>query len=203
MPKKVDHDLRRRELAKATFGLISKSGLSGLTLTKVAKEVGFSIGAIAHYAHTRDDLLLLAGDYAVDVGTALAEQTLKKYKGVEALRRLLYDTLPTTQLRSNAWLIWLDFCERANAKKDPRMRAILLERHKGYTKWFVDRIESAKKAGEVSPDIDAARMAQNALALVEGIGVMILVRGHSFSAKAQRGMIDDWIAGMLRPMPGS
>lgn len=203
MPKKVDHELRRRKLAEATFELISKSGLSGLTLTKVAEELGSSIGAIAHYARTRDDLLLLAGDYSVEVGTALAETTLKKYKGVEALRRLLYDTLPTTELRSNAWLIWLDFCERANARKDTRMRGILLERHKGYSKWFSDRIEDAKKAGEIAPDIDAGRMALNALVLVEGIGIMILVRGHSFSAKAQRRMIDDWIAGMLRPIKSS
>jgi len=197
MPKIVDHEQRRQELAKATFKLISKSGLPNLTLTKVAKEVGLSLGAIAHYARTREDLLLLAGDYAAALGAQLAQAHLKNYSGIEALRRLLYEALPTTPLRANSWLIWIDFCE--GAKKNKKMRGLLVERHKEYQKWFSDRIEEAKNLGEIDSTTDAARMAQSATALVEGISVLILMRGQSFPKRMQKSMIDDWISGMLPP----
>ncbi|NLZ97477.1 MAG: TetR family transcriptional regulator, partial [Micrococcus sp.] len=49
MPKIVDHEQRRRELAQAIWSIIALRGLSAVTLRSVAAEAGVSMGTVQHY----------------------------------------------------------------------------------------------------------------------------------------------------------
>ena len=60
MPKIVDHDQRRRELAQAAWNVIADSGIDGATTREIAREAGYSTGVLAHYFERKDDILLEA-----------------------------------------------------------------------------------------------------------------------------------------------
>ncbi len=60
MPKVVDHEERRHELAEAAWGAIVKYGLDGTTTRLIAKESGYSAGVLAHYFESKDEILLEA-----------------------------------------------------------------------------------------------------------------------------------------------
>ena len=60
VPKEVDHQARRRELADAACAVIGRHGLAGATLAQVAGESGWSIGAIRYYFPSKDELLAAA-----------------------------------------------------------------------------------------------------------------------------------------------
>ena len=60
MPRPVDHDRRRRDLAGALTRSLSRHGPDGSALREVAKEAGCSTGAIQHYFRDKDALLLFA-----------------------------------------------------------------------------------------------------------------------------------------------
>src|ERR1700743_3241717 len=60
MPKEVDHDARRRELADAASRVIARNGLSATTLAQVAEESGWSIGSMRHYFPNKDELIASA-----------------------------------------------------------------------------------------------------------------------------------------------
>ena len=62
MPKEVDHDARRRELADAASRVIARNGLSATTLAQVAEESGWSIGSIRYYFPNKDELIASARD---------------------------------------------------------------------------------------------------------------------------------------------
>jgi AcrR family transcriptional regulator len=49
MPKKVDHDKRRADIAVAAFRVIGRKGVAGATIRDIARETGYSVGAIVHY----------------------------------------------------------------------------------------------------------------------------------------------------------
>jgi AcrR family transcriptional regulator len=66
MPKIVSHDERRRDIARAAWRVIAKSGLEGLTTRAVAREAGWSTGVLSHYFENRNDLVLAAFSLVAD-----------------------------------------------------------------------------------------------------------------------------------------
>ena len=74
MPKLVDHDLRREEVAEAAWRVIGRDGIEGATLREIAREAGFTTGVIQHYFRDRDELLAFAARLISQQGSArLAE----------------------------------------------------------------------------------------------------------------------------------
>lgn len=60
MPKRVDHDQRRRALAEAVFSVIGSRGMGAVSLRDVADQAGVSMGAVQHYFSSKDEMLLFA-----------------------------------------------------------------------------------------------------------------------------------------------
>ena len=58
MGRAVDHDERREIFAGAALRVIMRDGIAGLTVRAVAKEAGFTTGALTHYFHSKDQLLM-------------------------------------------------------------------------------------------------------------------------------------------------
>ena len=58
VPKIVDHDERREELARAAVRAIDRLGLEGATMREIAKEAGYSTGILGHYFESKDDIVL-------------------------------------------------------------------------------------------------------------------------------------------------
>lgn len=49
MPKRVDPDARREQIAEAVIDEIAEHGLRAVTLARIAARTGFAIGSIRHY----------------------------------------------------------------------------------------------------------------------------------------------------------
>ena len=74
MPRQVDHDERKRDIARAALRLLAHRGPSGLTFRSLAQEMGGSLTLITHYYATRDELLLdIPAQLAIDWERDLAE----------------------------------------------------------------------------------------------------------------------------------
>ena len=71
MPKRVDHQQRRRQIANALWRLVSAHGFNSVSLRQVATEAGVSMGLVQHYFESREQMLLFALD---DVGERAREQ---------------------------------------------------------------------------------------------------------------------------------
>lgn len=56
MPRVVDHDQRRQELLEQCFALFAREGYAGLTMRRIAKDIGTSTGTLYHYFDGKADL---------------------------------------------------------------------------------------------------------------------------------------------------
>lgn len=65
MPKIIDHDTHRLNLARKAVPLFSQHGYSGLGMRKIAAELGVSKSALYHYFPTKKDLFLACTAAAV------------------------------------------------------------------------------------------------------------------------------------------
>ena len=57
MPKVVDVEARREELAAAAARVIARSGIASASMREVAAEAGWTTGTLVHYFRNKRELL--------------------------------------------------------------------------------------------------------------------------------------------------
>lgn len=72
MPKIVDHQQRRQEIAAAVHRILLREGLEGATVRAVVTESGMSSGAIRHYFPNHQELLRFAASQIEERASARA-----------------------------------------------------------------------------------------------------------------------------------
>ena len=196
MARKADHVERRRLFAAAALNVISRDGLEGLTLREVAREAGFTTGALTHYFQSKDEVLIAASEQAAEQVRAPMEEVALGSSAREALRYLLYTALPTTTVMKARWRVWVAFWERA--AHSPQVNQVMQERYREWSGRIASLIRRAQEQGEARADLDVDLAARELVALVDGIGVQVLIAGK-LAAPAQRRFIDSLIDTRLSP----
>ncbi|MFK3984863.1 TetR/AcrR family transcriptional regulator [Micromonospora sp. NPDC050397] len=114
MPKVVDHDQRREELARSVWAVVARAGVEGATVRAVAAEAGWSMGALRHYFATQDGLLRFALEVMLRRTPERLQARLATGRGgLELAQGLLEELLPLDQERLGEVLVWLAFLGRA------------------------------------------------------------------------------------------
>lgn len=114
MPKVVDHQERRRELAEALWRVVGRAGIEGATVRAVATEAGWSMGALRYYFDSQQRLLHFAVEILIErVGDRLQRHLDSGVTGPELARRMLEEFLPLDTGREVETAVWLAALERA------------------------------------------------------------------------------------------
>ncbi len=196
MAKKVDHGERRDDIAKAAFWGIAKHGFQNVTLAKVASETGRSVGALMHYINSKDELLLMASEYAILLLTNRFREIDQKYDGLEAIRQTILMMLPLDDERAGIFTLWFGFCERA--RENEKIASMVHMRYAGFQQNYVALIKRAQKAGEIPAHVNATASGKNIVALIDGLSMQNLV-GEGVPPRVQRQQVEIWIQNMLQP----
>lgn len=120
MPKIVDHDQRRNEIADAVLRLIASGGTNSVTTRNAAEEAGWSAGTVNHYFDSRSHLLLGALRRAAE----LQGQELKRIQRegqlspLDRLRWMIESNLPLDERRVALQKIFLEYYANANGRTE-------------------------------------------------------------------------------------
>jgi AcrR family transcriptional regulator len=172
VPKIVDHDERRADLARAAVKVIDREGIEGATLREIAKEAGYSTGIIGHYFGSRNDVLVAALGYCMASATGRMASVGEAHRGLKSVHEMAAELLPLDRTRSRENRIWLLYgAEALIARRlrkeyqahDGRLRALLR-----------GALEQAIEDGELDQSIDAELEANRLLALNDGISLQAL-----------------------------
>ena len=101
MPKLVDHEERRREIARSTWRVLTRDGVAAVSVRSVAAEAGISTGALRHYFADQASLLLFAAEHTVHrIGQRMAGVLAAgERRPVEVAQALLEELLPLDEER--------------------------------------------------------------------------------------------------------
>lgn len=201
MARHADHNERRKLFAAAALSVISREGLEGLTMREVAKEAGFTTGALTHYFQSKDEVLIAASEAGADTVRPEMEEAAAAASAREALRGLLFTILPTSTAMKGQWRFWLAFWERA--AHSPPVQRVMRERYFEYTNRVASLIRRAQEQGEAPRDLDADRLAREIIALIDGIGVQVMIGSGKFTSTVQRQYVDSLLDVRLGPAPAS
>ncbi|GAA4605480.1 AcrR family transcriptional regulator [Actinoplanes octamycinicus] len=198
MPKRVDHEERRRQIGEALLRIASTRGLQSATMREVAAEAGVSLRLVQYYFHTKEELLVAALAY-------LGEQLTERVRaGIRALgpvtpRSIVHGTLtavlPTDEESRRLTRAYTGFYTLIFSEPE-------IDKRHGTT--YPDRLESllatqitaAQQAGEVAADVDPALAAAALLALTNGLGSSVL-GGQRDGAAALR-ILEDQLGRLFR-----
>lgn len=169
MPRIVDHEQRREQIAEALWRVAAGEGLEAVSLTRVAAEAGVSKGRVQHYFASRDDLLEYAARRLV---VRVRGRTAERLAAVDAapplerLRVLLHAVLPLDDASAGDARVRSAFLVRALGD------AGLVREYQEGNQLLVAAVTGCLRAAGVVEDGAEARVL---VALVEGLETAVLL----------------------------
>ncbi|WP_405166671.1 TetR family transcriptional regulator C-terminal domain-containing protein [Nocardia sp. NBC_01499] len=187
MPKRVNHECRRRQIADAVCELIGRAGIEAATLRQVAEEASVSMGAVQRCFSTRQQMLIFAQDHVNSRVTERAQKLIAAAAEPESVTTMLEQTLQAMLLVDDPELVearvWIAFS--AQAAVDPVVAAAQREQQRGLTELLELLMRVGQESGGVHPGVIPAHVAEELIALTDGLTLQVLIgRQSSDTARA-------------------
>ena len=168
MPKIVDHDARRRDIADAVLRLVARDGVRGASLRSVAAETGCSTGMINHYCGDKQALLLTALREATRRVAERMTSIQHLESGTDRIRSLLEAGLPLDDERAANCRIFYHLA--AEGFSDSQLASELANYYTWWRAYVRTAIEEAQEAGAFA-SFDAETLSESLVGLAEGLGI--------------------------------
>ena len=181
MPKIVDHEERRQEIALAACQAIAKNGLDAVTLLDIAREAGCTTGMLAHYFNTKWDVIIAA----LRLMHVRLEKRLSDGLNNQNVRldTILEDALPTTlehRLESAAWLTFWGV-----AISRPELLERTEQMHSDWRSLVRRCVLQTTAASSTWPDDLLEDVVSSVIFFMDGVYVKTLTRGSMFPPAEQ------------------
>jgi AcrR family transcriptional regulator len=191
MPKIVDVDARRSELAAAAARVIARAGVGGASMREVAAEAGWTTGTLVHYFRDKRELLLFTFETSHD--QRRARRVHREALGPEAaLRETLCGALPLDTESRLHWLVVTAFCAQAGG--DPEFARIQRDAYRDFRSTVAELWAAAQGRPGVALEGDLAE-AERLITVVDGVAVQALFDPESWPAGRQLAALDAGLEG--------
>ena len=181
MPKIIDHDARRIELAIAACEAIYRFGMDKLTMKDVGQVAGYTTGVLTHYFANKDELMLAALDYAwLSIQEKMEirlSQEEPDYIG------FLSELMPISDENRIAVVVWFHFWLRGLTNTS------LAERHRvNREAWLVKLtavLTTMQARGEIGAGIDISTEVVGVDAFINGIALRAIINPDEWPTERQ------------------
>jgi TetR/AcrR family transcriptional repressor of bet genes len=135
MPKIVDHDQRREEIALVACQVVANYGFEQATVARIARAAGYTTGMVAHYYESKQDIILAA----LRLILVRIEQRLTRAResGEANLLDVLSESLAIDPQRFTECAFWMAFWGQVSAdKKLEKLKKLNVWVHREYMRLF-------------------------------------------------------------------
>jgi AcrR family transcriptional regulator len=163
------HARRRAQLVEAVFRIVRRDGIEHVSVRKVAREAGLSMGSLRHYFATQAELLAFSlGEVERRFRSRLTELD-PAAPPRKVLEQVLHQLVPLTPESRVEHEIWFAFVGKATA--DPALHA-LNTRIYDELRDLVRQIVALIQRPGLDPDLETERL----YALVDGLVLHAVLR---------------------------
>lgn len=182
MPKIVDHDQRRAQIADGLVRLAGREGLHAVTMRSVAAESGVSLRLVQYYFQTKAALLHAAlRQLEQQSNERWAARVVRLPKPVSArgfVEAFLAEAQPTDEQSRTFHLVGTSYAVLAMTDRELAEQPFIaglnhLERQ------LTDVLRKAQADGELAPELDPAHEATRLVTINHGLGTTVLVGQRS------------------------
>jgi AcrR family transcriptional regulator len=195
MPRAVDAEQRRTELAEAVWRVIRREGLAAASVRSVAREAGTSMGSLRHWFTSQDELLRFAMTLVMQRARARVE---KAAAGGNPLRsrvlRMLEETLPLDAERRAEAEVWLALTARALV--DGELAALRDRSGAELRDLCAAAVRLLAEAGEIRPGADQDLETERLYAVLDGLALHALTAPSALPAERAREVLGAHVAAL-------
>ncbi|HTZ92269.1 MAG TPA: TetR/AcrR family transcriptional regulator [Streptosporangiaceae bacterium] len=174
MPKQVDHEERRREIAAAVVRLVTTRGIEAASLRTVASEAGVSMGAVQHYFTTKDEMLRFALAYGNTLLGERATRLMAEQKPAsprETFRLFFTLLIPLDEDSRAGARLWAGLISRGCV--DEPTQQLAAAAYAGLTDFVV------RQLSDVLPGSDAGPAARHLVSVIDGLRWPVLFGAYT------------------------
>ncbi|AWS41837.1 TetR/AcrR family transcriptional regulator [Streptosporangium sp. 'caverna'] len=167
MPKQVDREARRRQIAEALHRILDRDGLEAVSLRDVAAEAGVSMGMVQHYFKNKDQMLYFALEHLHARITRRIAARADFGSPRDLIRSGMIEMLPLDDERRTEARIAMAFLGRSVVA--PSLATLLREAYPHIIAFWAGQLRTAQETGQVPGDLDPEREAMILYALTQGL----------------------------------
>ncbi|MCX4779821.1 TetR/AcrR family transcriptional regulator [Streptomyces sp. NBC_01264] len=195
MPKRVDHEERRTQIAEALIRVAGRRGLHAVGMRDVAAEAGVSLRLVQYYFQSKEKLLFYGLQHLTDRFTARVGARLAAAgpaPGPRAtIEALLLASLPTDEESRTFHLLYSSY-SILSVTDEALAAQPFIDNPDAAENAVAGLIARAQESGLADPDVDARTEAISLLAMAATMGTSILVgqRGPESAVAVLRHHLD-------------
>jgi AcrR family transcriptional regulator len=190
VPKRVDHEERRRQIADALLRTAATRGLHATGMREVAAEAGVSLRLVQYYFGTKEELMLFAMQHLAAQFAERGMARIRRLKETESpvsprdvIAAILTEALPADDERRTFTILYTAYF--ALSLTDPALAIGPLARNSNAVIDVVAaQLRAAHAVGGTPAHLDPDTEAVSLLAMSAGLGTSVLA-GQSSPGKAQ------------------
>jgi AcrR family transcriptional regulator len=203
VPKRVDHEERRRQIADALLRTAATRGLHATGMREVAAEAGVSLRLVQYYFGTKEELLLAAMQHLAAQFAERGMARIKQLKETESplsprgiIAAILTEGLPADDERRTFTI--LNMAYFALSLTDPALAIAPLVRNSDAVVGVVAaQLRAARAAGGAAAVLDPDLEALSLLAMSAGLSTSVL--GGQSSPEQAQAVIDYHLDRLFSP----
>jgi AcrR family transcriptional regulator len=186
----------RDRILEAACELIAAEGIDEVRIARVAMRAGASTALVHHYFSTREELLeqALLHSFELAGDERFGDEPADERSATRGLARMIEECLPTSGSAERDWVLWVELWLRA--VRDPALRPVAAQLYDRYHKWLASGVRAGVESGEFS-DCDPDRVADHAMALLDGFGIRAMLGDPSMDVARARTTVARLLAGEL------
>lgn len=201
MPRIVDHEERRRQIADVLLVVVAEVGIAGATIREVADRSGWSTGVIGHYFKNRQDLLLGGLRRAAEILSEHNTRILRTLNGLQSVELLLEGSIPLDARRMALCRIFFFFYEEA--MRDGELRAEIEFYLTGWRKSVARAIRGAQESGDLPRSLDVRSAARDLVGLADGLSIHALLDDGVMAALREQSPVRFWLQRLVESPPAT
>lgn len=185
MPKVVDPEARREQVAEAVFRVVRRDGLEQASLRNVAEEAGLAIGSVRHYFAGHSELMVFAMQA---MNERVVRRLLEHVEQLETIddrlpivESMLAELLPLDERRREEATIWLAFATAARTR--PELRPHAEESYDGLRRLVFKVLDGARRSDRLREGTDLAVEVERLCALIDGLTVHAVLHPDRMDAE--------------------
>jgi len=182
MPKVVNHDERRSQIAEAAARTIAEFGIENVTMGDLAKAAGFTVGALPHYFASKNEILIAALRHVHEVVRKRASERAvsTRFDPVEVWLSIL----PTTAEQRREWRVWLAFGGRA--AYDELLASEFRARYAQGQKDTQLMLRAMQGMGALPRTLDIETASESVTTMIDGLGIRATLEARAWPLARQK-----------------
>jgi AcrR family transcriptional regulator len=172
VPKLIDRDHRRHEIAEAVWRVVVRDGVSAVSIRDVAAEAGLAVGSVRHVFATKAELL----EYSMALVHERVRDRGQAHSGIKDPRRfaeaVLAELMPLDDQRRMEMAV--NMAVVADSPSHPALRQVALDAQKAISDACAAVLTRLQDAKLIRPDADLAYETDRLHAIVDGLALHAL-----------------------------